>query len=225
MREQSDRGRQDFDFIFVDDGSRDDTWRLLCDAYENDSSVRLLRLQTNVGYGAALKQGLALATGDLVATIDADTNYDIRKLPDLLADCDGGVDLVSASPFRAGGNWHFPFYRFVVSFGVTTLYRIVLGKKARGISTFTCGFRVYRRDIIRQIMPEADDFLANAEILTRAVMAGMETREVPATLYDRAQGTSKLRFAETATRHLVFLWGLLQGRVWAHRKTSIPVGD
>ncbi len=225
VREAIDRRQYDLDFIFVDDGSRDATGRLLAEAYANDPAVRLWQMETNTGYGAALKQGLALATGDLIATIDADTNYDIRTLPDLLAGCGGGVDVVSASPFMAGGSWHFPFYRFVASLGVTTLYRLVLGKKAADIKTFTCGFRVYRRDIIRQITPEANDFLANAEILTRAVMAGLETREVPATLYDRAQGTSKLRLVGTAIRHLGFLWNLWCVRIKPRHKTPLSVGS
>src|SRR5690606_26457619 len=63
---------QDFEFIIVDDGSKDHTWNILQDYARHDPRVILLRNDTNNGVLAARNRGLAVAQGEYLAVQDAD---------------------------------------------------------------------------------------------------------------------------------------------------------
>jgi len=90
------------------------------------------------------------------------------------------------------------------------LYRLALGKTVPPLSVYTCGFRAYRREALDLIMPEANDFLATAEILVHALLAGLCVAEMPVTVHKRVHGVSKMKLGKTARRHLGFLWSLCQ---------------
>ena len=62
----------DAETIFVDDGSRDRTYELVCAAVERDPRIRVVRLSRNFGHQIALTAGVDLAAGDAVIVLDAD---------------------------------------------------------------------------------------------------------------------------------------------------------
>ncbi|MBL6933843.1 MAG: glycosyltransferase family 2 protein [Alphaproteobacteria bacterium] len=210
--------------VLVDDGSSDGTGELLRAEFGGDPDVRVVSHDVRLGYGGALKVGLDAADGDIVVTIDADTNYDIRNIKKLLEALGNGADMVTASPFMDGGAWNYPFRRFVMSRVLVTLYRMALWNQVGDIMTFTCGFRAYRRTILAAVRPDADDFLANAEILVRALVLGLTVAQAPATVFDREHGRSKLKTVPIILRHLGFLWKLLLRRVEA-RPVEHPEGQ
>ena len=199
--------------VLVNDGSSDGTGKLLHAEFGDDPDAQVVSNAVKLGYGGALKVGLDAADGDILVTIDADTNYDIRDIKKLLKALGNGADIVTASPFIDGGAWHYPFHRFILSRVLATLYRMVLWNQAGDIMTFTCGLRAYRRTILASVRPSADDFLANAEILVRALVLGLSVVQVPATVFDREYGRSKLKTVPIILRHLGFLWKLLMRRV------------
>jgi glycosyltransferase involved in cell wall biosynthesis len=86
----------DFELLFVDDGSRDDTADQLADTARACSSVRLLRLSRNFGHQAALVAGLANARGAAVITMDGDLQHPPELIPQLVAAWDQGVEVVQA---------------------------------------------------------------------------------------------------------------------------------
>ena len=189
-------------FIFVDDGSSDNTHLLLQSRYETYNDVKIVKREKNGGFGAALKSGLRAAEGELVVTIDADTNCDQLEIPTILNELTDEYDIVTASPLHPNGSWNFPMHRFITSRGVAQLYKFSLGSKHNDIFTFTSGFRVYRRKILEYIMPEADDFLATAQLLINALLRDYRIKEYPTVVYDRLYGTSKLRTFSTVISHL-----------------------
>ena len=201
------------EYVLVDDGSTDASWEMLANKYETDSRVRLIRNVENLGYGAALKRGLEGATGDIIVTVDADTNYDLLETPALIEMMGEGVDIVTASPFLITGGWNYPVHRFFLSRGVVMLYRFLLKEQAQDIKTFTSCFRAYRRKCLPLVTPEADDFLANAEILVRALVTGLSVRQAPAVIFERKFGKSKLKTIKTIFRHLGFMWRLWRGKI------------
>lgn len=83
------------ELIIVDDGSRDDTWDRLVRLTERDPNLRAVRLARNSGHAAAIAAGFSLATGEIVAMIDADLETAPEDLPKLLAAVEAGADLAS----------------------------------------------------------------------------------------------------------------------------------
>jgi dolichol-phosphate mannosyltransferase len=83
-----------FEVVIVDDGSSDDTPRLLREAMTTLPWLRVLRLQKNSGQSAAFDAGFRAARGDVIATIDADLQNDPEEIPRLLPMLDG-YDMVT----------------------------------------------------------------------------------------------------------------------------------
>ena len=213
LRQIIDSERWVLEYVLVDDGSSDGTGELLRANFAQDRLTRLVCNERNLGLGGALKAGVSAASGDIVVTVDADTNYDLRNTPELLQRLDPDTDVVSASPLMPGGAWNYPVHRFLLSRCAATLYKLVLGGKGKDIAVFTCGFRAYRRDILGGIMPRADGFLATAEMLMRALLAGHTVAEIPVTQYARKHGRSKMHYLPTVSSHLAFMWKVLRRRV------------
>ena len=205
----NDPEKYTFNFVLVDDGSEDRTLELLKENFGKVDYATIVERKENGGFGAALKSGLNSAEGEWVVTIDADTNYDQMEIPRILEQLTDEYDLVTASPLHPDGHWNFPLHRFVTSRGVAMLYKFALGSKRQKIYTFTSGFRVYRKKILPDIMPDANDFLATAEMIINALLKGYRIKEYPCVVYDRLFGQSKLRTLATAKSHLKLIAKLM----------------
>ncbi len=81
--------------IYVDDGSRDESFSLLKHIAENDPRVRVIRFMRNYGQTAAFAAGIAHAQGTVAVFLDADLQNDPKDIPALLAKLNDGYDVVS----------------------------------------------------------------------------------------------------------------------------------
>jgi len=86
---------QPFEVIIVDDGSTDDTPRLLDEAMQTRPWLRVLRMARNGGQSAAFDAGFKAARGQVIATIDADLQNDPEEVPRLATMLCDGTDMVS----------------------------------------------------------------------------------------------------------------------------------
>lgn len=193
--------------ILVDDGSADGTAAAataLCERLRREGvgDARLLSHGTNRGFGAGLRTGVAASTGEWVASYDADCAYPAADILPLLEVVLAGADVASATPFVAGGSATASPFRLFLSRGCSALYRAALRGRARGTTTFTCAFRVYRGDLLRGLEWRSDRFLAAAEILSLLLLRGARVREVPSSLRPRWAGVSKMKVVRTAFGHL-----------------------
>lgn len=188
--------------VLVDDGSIDGTAAASTAWCAGGAGRRLVRHEVNRGFGAGLRTGVAATTGEAVVSYDADCAYPARDVVRLLDVVAAGADIASATPFAAGAAFNAGPFRRLLSWGCSALYRTALRGRARGVRTFTCAFRAYRGDLVRGLRWDADGFLAAAEILSRALLAGARVVEVPSTLRDRVAGVSKMRVVRTAFGHL-----------------------
>ena len=188
--------------ILVDDGSTDGTAaaaRALCEA---GPGRRLLRHERNRGFGAGLRTGVADTRGQVVVSYDADCAYPAGDVVRLLAEVENGADVATATPFAAGGEVRVSAFRSFLSQSCSTIYRVALRGRARGIRTFTCAFRAYRGDLVRGLAWRSDGFLAAAEILSLCLLRGARVVEVSSTLRKRFAGASKMKVARTALGHV-----------------------
>lgn len=86
----------DIEFIFVDDGSRDETLAVLHRIADQDSRVSVIALSRNWGHQIALTAGLRYAAGDAVVTMDSDLQHPPTVIVEMLAQFDAGADIVYA---------------------------------------------------------------------------------------------------------------------------------
>ncbi len=91
-----DRSSDDFEFVFVDDGSRDRTAAIMRELTERDSRVRAVLLSRNFGHEAAIEAGLRAARGDAIIVMDADLQDGPEILPRLIAAWRDGAEVVYA---------------------------------------------------------------------------------------------------------------------------------
>lgn len=199
-----------FEAVLVDDGSTDGTFDIAFQWAENAHfPVKVLRQNPCEGIGGALRTGFRFAAGGAIVTYDADMSYPLGDVLVLMDKLDEGYDLVTASPFHPdGGVLDVPPERLRVSRLAHRIYQLRMPRKLRRITCVTCGFRAYRRDIMPTIAHRHDGFLATAELLVRALKAGLRVAEVPSVLAPRRAGQSKMKVTRTALDHLKFLIAL-----------------
>ncbi|MDX2167491.1 MAG: glycosyltransferase family 2 protein [Deltaproteobacteria bacterium] len=202
----------DWQVLFVDDGSSDDTFAQLLRAARDARWVSVLRHHENRGLGAALRTGFAHVQSPIVCTIDSDCTYPPERLPELTELVEQGADIATASAWHpdSAAAAEGSRMRLLLSRQVSGIYRGLLG---RDVHTFTCLFRAYNLRVLRRIRFRGDGFSAVAEIFLKAMLAGYRVREVPMALETRRFGESKLRVGDAvlAHAHLITLTTLAVG--------------
>lgn len=194
-----ERSAQDWQFVFVDDGSSDDTFLTLLRAAQGSPWIEILRHHENLGLGAALRTGFEYASAPIVCTIDSDCTYPPEKLPELVALVDAGAEIATASAWHpASASAEGSKLRLWLSRQVSNVYKRLLGQD---VYTFTCLFRAYRAEALGRLPFRSSGFAAVAEIMLRAILGGYAVCEVPMRLESRRFGESKLRIADAIVAH------------------------
>ncbi|MGI4757859.1 MAG: glycosyltransferase [Janthinobacterium lividum] len=134
-----------FELIFVDDGSRDRTYRLLEEIAAVDSRVLVIKLRRNFGQTSALAAGFDHAQGDFVLAMDGDLQHDPKEIPAFLAKLDEGFDVVSGWRAQRGDNF---VMRRIPSRAANWLMAKLSGVD---IHDFGTTFKAYRREVIQNI--------------------------------------------------------------------------
>ena len=207
---QALRKDRSIEIVFVDDGSTDNTGDLLQARFVDDQMVRVVRHDRNRGLGAAVRTGLAAATGETIVTTDSDGTYPYKLIAPVLELLGPGVDIVTASCYHPqGGIDNVPAYRILLSRSASLLYRVILD---RHVHTYTCLFRAYRRRVIETVPFQSNGFLSVTELLAGAILQGYVVREYPCVLHARRYGASKAKVARIVLAHVRYQLRLLQIR-------------
>jgi dolichol-phosphate mannosyltransferase len=140
----AERENYDLDIIFVDDGSRDDSWKIIRRLAQQDSRVRGLRFRRNFGKAAALSAGFSEAKGELVMTLDADLQDDPHEIPRFLAQMQKDLDVVSGWKRIRHDPWHKVYPSRVFNGMVSWLTGVRL-------HDHNCGMKCYRREIFDEV--------------------------------------------------------------------------
>jgi dolichol-phosphate mannosyltransferase len=191
----------DYEILVVDDGSRDGTAAAVEALLRERSRVRLLRHDHNRGYGAALRTGFEAARFERVAFTDADCQFHLEDLGRLLPHSER-CPVVAG--YREGRQ--DPWRRRFLSRGYNLLVRALLGTRVRDCD---CALKVFRRDALSGLLPEADGFFVNAEMLARARQQRLAVAEVGVRHRPRRRGHSKVSLWEvprTLAKLLPFWW-------------------
>ncbi|HBZ19556.1 MAG TPA: glycosyltransferase [Bacteroidales bacterium] len=137
--------RLDFEVIFIDDGSSDETWQVITELSRENSFVKGLRFRRNYGKAAALHSGFTEAKGDVVITMDSDLQDSPDEIPGLIRMInEEGYDLVSGWKKKR----YDPFIKRFTSRIYNGTARLSSGIK---LHDFNCGLKAYRNEVVKGI--------------------------------------------------------------------------
>ena len=178
----------EFEVIFVNDGSKDDTYKKLQHLHEEYSNVLVVNFSRNFGKEAAIYAGLHYATGTYLSIIDADLQQDpeiVKHMTEIL-EKKPDVDVVAAyqkqrheGKFMAWCKDHF--YRFI-----NRLSEVDLRENASD-------FRTFRRNVQEALLDMPEYFRFSKGLFS---WVGFETEYIPYVAAERFAGTTKWSFAK-----------------------------
>jgi len=134
-----------YEVIFVDDGSKDKSWKVVEDLKAKDTNIRGIKFQRNYGKSAALQKGFEAAAGEVVITMDADLQDSPDEIPELYR-------MIIQDDFDVVSGWkqkrYDPFSKTIP----TKLYNWA-ARKMTGIylHDFNCGLKAYKNAVVKSI--------------------------------------------------------------------------
>lgn len=133
-----------YELLFIDDGSTDNSFRVLRDLKRIDHHVKIIRFRRNYGKSAALSVGFAHAQGNIVVTMDADLQDDPAEIPGLVKRIREGADLVSGwKKVRRD-----PITKTVPSRFFNVVTSLMTGIR---IHDFNCGLKAYKKEVVKTV--------------------------------------------------------------------------
>ena len=135
---------RDYELIFVDDGSTDETPSKLDTLSAQNSHIRCIRFRRNFGKAAALDAGFRAASGQYIITMDADLQDDPREIPKFLKALESGLDVVSGWKFVR----HDPIDKTLPS----RIFNSIVGRLSGvRLHDFNCGYKAYRAEALENL--------------------------------------------------------------------------
>lgn len=141
-----DENKFSYEIIFINDGSTDDSWKVINDLKSKDDCVKAIRFRRNYGKSPALFCGFEKAQGDVVITMDADLQDSPDEIPELFRMIkEDGYDLVSG--------WKKKRYDNTFTKNIPSKIYNATARKVTGIKLhdMNCGLKAYRLDVVKHI--------------------------------------------------------------------------
>jgi glycosyltransferase involved in cell wall biosynthesis len=173
---------EDFEVLFIDDGSTDGSDGYLETLPENDSRIKIISFRRNFGQTAAMTAGFDFATGTILIPIDADMQNDPRDIPSILSKLREGYDVVSCWRQNRRDPW---LTRKLPSRLANKLISFISGVH---LHDYGCTLKGYRRDVVAHIRLYGE---MHRFIPIYASWAGARVSEIPVRHHPRQAGSSK----------------------------------
>ncbi len=177
-----------YEIIFVDDGSRDNSFTVLAGLQKNDAKVRVIRFRKNFGQTAALSAGFAHARGKIVVAIDADLQNDPADIPKMVAKLNEGFDVVSGWRKTRHDN---AVTRRLPSKIANWLISTITGVK---LHDYGCTLKAYRREVLAEMKLYGE---MHRFIPALASWSGAKIAEIVVNHRPRTSGVAKYGLART----------------------------
>ena len=171
----------DFEIIFIDDGSTDNSLAVLRELHQEDPRIRVIQFRRNFGKAAALMAGFAQAKGEIIFTMDADLQDDPVEIPRFLEKLEEGYDLVSG--------WKYPRLDPITKTAPSKLanFSIRLGSGMK-LHDFNCGYKAMRAEVANEIKLYGD---LHRYVPVLANWRGFNVTEIKVRHHPRQFGRSK----------------------------------
>ncbi|RLF30438.1 MAG: glycosyltransferase [Thermoplasmata archaeon] len=195
----------EYEIIFVDDGSTDESYHTIRELHEKDGHVKCVRLARNFGKTAALTAGFEMAQGDIIVTMDGDLQNDPGDIPGMIA---------MLEEYDAVSGWRHDRKDPLLSKKVPSRISNRLSRWLTGlpIHDFNCGLKAYKKETLEGLELYGEMHRYIPAILT---WKGYTVGEMKVKHHERKHGESKYGFS----RLLRGLLDLINFKFWAGYST------
>ena len=145
IKKVMDENSLSYEIVFIDDGSKDGSWKLIEELYKNNTEIRGIKFQRNYGKSAALQKGFEEVNGRIVITMDADLQDSPEEIPELYR-------MIIEDDFDIVSGWKKKRYDPITKTIPTKLYNWA-ARKLTGIQLhdFNCGLKAYKYEVVKSI--------------------------------------------------------------------------
>ena len=195
----------EYEIIFVDDGSTDESYHTIRELHERDGRIKCVRLARNFGKTAALTAGFEMAQGDIIVTMDGDLQNDPGDIPGMIA---------MLEEYDAVSGWRHDRKDPLLSKKVPSRISNRLSRWLTGlpIHDFNCGLKAYKKETLEGLELYGEMHRYIPAILT---WKGYTVGEMKVKHHERKHGESKYGFS----RLLRGLLDLINFKFWAGYST------
>ena len=180
---------QNWELIFVDDGSTDGTREIL-KGIEGEDDIDIIYHETNKGKGAALGTGFAAATGDICIVQDADLEYDPQEFPTVIQPIvDGKADVVFGSRFQSGRPHRVVYFWHRIGNGLLTLLSNIFTDL--NLTDMETCYKAFKSEVIQSITIQENRFGFEPEVTAKISRRNLRIYEVGISYYGRTYSEGK----------------------------------
>jgi glycosyltransferase involved in cell wall biosynthesis len=177
-----------FEVIFIDDGSIDNTFKILQDIHNKDKRLKVIRFRKNFGQTAAISAGFDYSKGNIIITLDGDLQNDPGDMPLLVQKLNEGYDIVSGWRYKRKD----PFFsRRLPSMIANRLISFITNVK---LHDYGCSLKAFKKDVIKNIRLYGE---MHRFIPAVASWMGISVAEVKVNHRPREEGRSKYGLSRT----------------------------
>ena len=135
-----------YEILFIDDGSTDDSWKVIEQLSKKDANVKGIKFQTNFGKSQALNAGFKIARGDVVITMDADLQDSPDEIPEL-------YNLIANQDFDLISGWKKKRYDSKIRKNIPSKLFNWAARKTSGLKLhdFNCGLKAYKNEVVKNV--------------------------------------------------------------------------
>jgi dolichol-phosphate mannosyltransferase len=199
--------KEDFELILVNDGSEDNTKKLIMESMTEHKEIKLVSYDKNKGLGYALRTGFNSVKGRIIVTMDSDLTHPPVVIPKLVRKIDEGYDVVIGSRYiPSAGIEGASHYKNLLSRSTNKFTKIFVGGNLKDL---TSGFRAYNTNFLKKIKTKEIGFEVELEILVKLIRRGAKIVEIPFTSIDRQAGKSKFSIFRHGIRYIFGLMKIL----------------
>ncbi|MFK5878672.1 MAG: glycosyltransferase family 2 protein [Flavobacteriaceae bacterium] len=138
--------RYSYEILFIDDGSTDNSWKVIQELAQKDSNVKGIKFQTNYGKSQALNAGFKIAQGDVVITMDADLQDSPDEIPEL-------YNLIIQENLDLVSGWKKKRYDSKIRKNIPSKLFNWAARKTSGLHLhdFNCGLKAYSNEVVKNV--------------------------------------------------------------------------
>ncbi|PQB04597.1 glycosyltransferase family 2 protein [Aureitalea marina] len=135
-----------YEVLYIDDGSTDDSWSLICEMAREDAHIKGIRFQKNFGKSQALHAGFARAQGDVVITMDADLQDNPEEIPELYR-------MITQDNYQLVSGWKKKRFDPLLGKNLPSkLFNFAARKTSKvKLHDFNCGLKAYQNEVVKNI--------------------------------------------------------------------------